>query len=223
MKNKLILSIDPSLSGSALILGTQSGKILEYEYFSDKKSDIKNEHCKSIPSSITSTEKLDNLICYYLSIINKPDFIIMEAPSFNSTNSSSEFKDIYGIIKYLNRRLDIETLLVPPISLKLFFTENAKAEKQQMIDVAVEKYGDIIDFESISKSKRDNMADCIALYELGCTYLNCNRLPAPEGCVDTSDVKPFEILPLHKQQVIAKLYNRDDLYKKIVKLRNKKQ
>lgn len=222
MKNKIILSIDPSLSGSALILGTQSGKILGYEYFSDKKSDTQNLHCKFIEKGIPSTEKLDNLICYYLSLINKIDFVIMEAPSFNSTNASSDFKDIYGIIKYLNRRLDIETLLIPPISLKLFFTENAKAEKQQMIDTAIEKYGDIIDFESISKSKRDNMADCIALYELGCTYLNCNRLPAPKGCVDTDDIKPFSLLPLHKKQVIARLYNRDDLYKEVVKLRGKK-
>ena len=46
-------------------------------------------------------------------------------------------------------------------------------------------------------------------------------MPAPKGYCGTSDIKPVEELSLHRQQVIYKLYGRDDLYKEVVKLRSK--
>jgi hypothetical protein len=147
--------------------------------------------------------------------------VVLESASFNSNNSSSDFKAGYHIIKYLCRRLDVQCLEVPPISNKLFFTEDAKADKIKMVNMAMSKYSKDINFDNISKKHREDVADALSLYELGQKYIKCKILPTKKGCVDTSDIKYFETLPLHQQQVIAKLYNREDLYKEIVKKRNK--
>lgn len=222
--NKTILACDPSLTGSAWILGTSEGEILGYNYFSALKSDIRNnEHCKEIQEGLTSKEKLDNLINFYLQIVNKVDLLVMEAPSYNSVNANNEFKYSYGILEWLSRRLDVDVLLITPISLKLYFTDNARAEKDDMLQEAEKIYGNIIDFNNISKKHRYDVADCSAVYNLGVNYLTCNRLPAPKGCVDTCDIKPYDMLPLHQKQVIAKLYNREDLYKEAKKIRDKQK
>lgn len=227
MNGKTILSVDFSLNGSAIVVGNTNGAkdneygILGFNYFSNLKSDFKNEFCKPIPDGITGTEKLDNLVCYLLSIINKIDFVVLESASFNSQNSSTDFQGGYHIIRYLCRRLDIECLEVPPITNKLFFTDNARATKNEMVDNAIKKFGDIIDFNKISKKHREDVSDALSLYELGYKYLKCNRLPAPKGYVDTQDIKYYDTLPLHQKQVIAKLYNRDDLYNEAKKQRDK--
>lgn len=227
MQNKTILSIDFSLNGSAIIFGsTNKAKdndygILGFNYFSNIKSDLNNEYCKPIPDGISGTEKLDNLVCYFLSIINKVDFVILESASFNSQNSSTDFQGGYHIIRYLCRRLGIECLEVPPITNKLFFTGNARATKQEMVNKAIEKFSNIIDFNKISKKHREDVSDALSLYELGYTYLKCNRLPAPKGYIGTSDIKHYDTLSLHQKQVIARLYNRDDLYNEAKKQRDK--
>lgn len=227
MINKTILSIDFSLNGSAIVFGsTKDAKdnnygILAFNYFSNLKSDLNNEHCRPIPDGINGTDKLDNLICYFLSVINKVDFVVLESASFNSQNSSTDFQGGYHIIRYLCRRLGIECLEIPPITNKLFFTDNARATKQEMVNKAVEKFSNIIDFNKISKKHREDVSDALSLYELGYTYLKCNRLPAPKGYVGTSDIKYYDTLPLHQKQVIARLYNRDDLCNEAKKQRDK--
>lgn len=227
MKDKIILAIDYSLTGSSIIIGTTKKiedndyGILAFNYFSNLKSDQNNKFCVPIPDGISGTEKLDNLICHFLSIINKIDFIVLESASFNSQNSSTDFQGGYHIIRYLCRRLGIECLEVPPITNKLFFTDNARATKNEMVDNAIKKFGDIIDFDKISKKHREDVSDALSLYELGYKYLKSNRLPAPKGCVGTQDIKYYDTLPLNQKQVIAKLYNRDDLYNEAKKQRDK--
>ena len=90
-----------------------------------------------------------------------------------------------------------------------------------MVNKAIEKFSNIIDFNKISKKHREDVSDALSLYELGYTYLKCNRLPAPKGYVGTSDIKYYDTLPLHQKQVIARLYNRDDLYNEAKKQRDK--
>jgi hypothetical protein len=95
----------------------------------------------------------------------------------------------------------------------LFFTGNARAEKSEMVQQAVKLYGNTIDFDSISKKHREDVSDALSLFTLGKEYLlNKDNL-------NTADV--IQVLPLHQQQVIAKLCGREDLYKEIVKLRSK--
>lgn len=225
--NKTILSLDFSLNGSAIIMGTtrdvedNNYGILGFNYFSNLKSDLKNEFCKPILDNTTGTEKLDNLVCHFLSIINKIDFVILESASFNSQNSSTDFQGGYHIIRYLCRRLGVECLEIPPITNKLFFTDNARATKQEMVDTAINKFGNIIEFDKISKKHREDVSDALSLYELGYKYLKCNRLPAPRGYADTQDIKYYDTLPLHQKQVIAKLKGRDDLYNETKKQRDK--
>ena len=222
-----ILSIDFSLNGSAIVFGSTDGAkdnnygILCFNYFSNLKSDLKNEFCKPIPDGISGTDKLDNLICYFLSVINKVDFVVLESASFNSQNSSTDFQGGYHIIRYLCRRLDIECLEVPPITNKLFFTDNARATKDEMVNKAIEKFGNIIDFDKISKKHREDVSDALSLYELGYKYLKCNILPAPKGFVGTNDIKYYDTLLLNEKQVISRLYGREDLYNEAKKQRDK--
>lgn len=219
--NKRIISLDLSLNGTGVIYGTPEMGIVDYKFFSPLQSDIKNEHCIKVDKNSSSTEKLDNLICWYLRQVNKVDFAVMESPSLYGVNSSSAFKDIYGIIEYLNRRLDIETILIPPISLKMYATDNSKAEKIDMVNQSIKEYGDIIDFENISRKHREDIADASHLFTVGVDYLKSYRLPAPKGYMDTQDIKYFKTLPLNRQMVIAKLYNRNDLYDEAKKQRDK--
>lgn len=90
-----------------------------------------------------------------------------------------------------------------------------------MVEKAKEIYGQDIDFSSISSKHQEDVSDALSLFKLGSEYIRCNRLPAPKGYADTQDIKPFDCLPLYQQQVIAKLYNREDLYNEIKKTRQK--
>lgn len=225
MKDVKILSIDFSLSGSAFIYGNINSDRINYVYFSGLKKDINNNsHCIKILPEYTADDKLDYIITYYINLIEKDNiqYIFLEAPSFNSINTSNAFKEGYGLIKYFARQNNIPYLLIPPISNKLFFTENSKATKDEMVSKAIKLYENKIDFGYISKKHCEDVADALSLYTLGREYLLCNRLLVKKGCVDARDIKYFETLPLHQQQVIAKLYNREDLYKEIVKRRSRK-
>lgn len=219
-KDKKILAIDYSLSGSAFIYGYVNEDKFNYKYFSAMKMDSKNHNCVPIDKNLPAEQRLDNIIVLFVNLLNGIDLVILEAPSFNSKNSSSDFKDGYAIIKYICRQRNIPYILIPPISNKLYFTGNGKAEKIDMVNFAVENYSKQIDFENISNKHKEDIADVCGLYQLGKDYLNCNVLPSKNG-VDTSDVKLFECLPLHRQQIVANLYGREDLVNKISKLRNK--
>lgn len=220
MMNKKILSLDFSLNGSAIWIGDGTPKNTKYYYFSPLKGDIKNTNCIPIEDGLNSTEKLDNVICFFLSKINDIDLVVLESASFSSSNSNTDFKAGYHIITYLCRRLNIECIQIPPITNKMFFTDNAKATKDEMVK-QLEKYTNFIDLNDVSKKKREDLADAFSLYMIGYEYLLCTRLPAPKGCLGTQDVKFYDTLPLNDKMVIAKLYNREDLYKEAKKQREK--
>lgn len=218
---KKILAIDYSLSGSAFIYGNTNEEKFDYKYFSAMKMDSKNFNCVPIDKNLPAEQRLDNIITLFVNLLNGVDYVFLEAPSFNSKNSSSDFKDGYAIIKFICRLNNVPYLLIPPISNKLYFTGNGKAEKIDMVNYAVENYSKYIDFENISNKHKEDIADVCGLYQLGKDYLTCYRLPAPRGCAGTCDIKPYDALPLHRQQVIANLYGRDDLVQEISRLRSK--
>ena len=218
---KKILAIDYSLSGSAFIYGNTNEEKFDYKYFSAMKMDSKNFNCVPIDKNLPAEQRLDNIITLFVNLLNGVDYVFLEAPSFNSKNSSSDFKDGYAIIKFICRLNNVPYLLIPPISNKLYFTGNGKAEKIDMVNYAVENYSKYIDFENISNKHKEDIADVCGLYQLGKDYLTCYRLPAPRGYVGTCDIKPYDALPLHRQQVIANLYGRDDLVQEISRLRSK--
>ena len=219
--NKTICSIDFSLNGSAIIIGNTKDNKIDYKYFSNLKSDLKNENCVSIPDGINGTEKLDNVICHFLSKINKIDLVVLESASFNSTNSSTDFQGGYHIIRYLCRRLGIQCLEVSPISNKLFFTDNARATKEHMLAKALQKYLSQVDFLKISTKHKYDVSDALSLYELGYVYLRCHKSLNNKSEIKSSDIKYYDTLPLHQKQVVANLYGREDLVKEIKKQRDK--
>lgn len=218
--HKTILSLDYSLNGSAFWIGDGTPSNTTYYYFSNLKNDFKNKHCVPISEGLNSSDKLDNVICFFLSKIKDIDLVVLESASFSSINSSTDFKAGYNIITYLCRRLNIECIEISPITNKLFFTDNAKATKDEMVK-QLEKYTKFININEVSKKKREDLADSFSLYCLGYEYLMCTRLPAPKGYLDTQDVKYYDTLPLNDKMVISKLYNRDDLYQEAKKQRDK--
>lgn len=216
-----IATCDFSLTGSCFFY-TENDNIDRYSftYYSDKKGDTKNDNCIFLSKEMKSEDKLDEIVGFCTYLVYDKDLFIMESPAFNSINSSSCFKDGYGIISYICRRLHVPVLFVPPISLKLYISDNAKALKEDIRQSIIRDYG--VDYKEISKYKWDNICDARALYELGKDYIKCDGgLPAPKGLVNTSDIEYFESLPLYKQQVIARLYGREDLCKEISKKRRK--
>lgn len=217
MKN--VLAIDYSVNGTSFVFN--DGEKVECLFFSEFKQDENCENCIKVQKDRTTLEKVDNVIKALEAFIDntKEDLIVLESPSYSSNNKRDDFRDGYAIIKYICRKHNIKHLLVPPVSLKLYITGNSKAEKEDVRQAIIKEFN--IDYKEITNKKWDNICDARSLYELGKDYLKCSKLPDSKNIVDTSDIKYFDTLPLYRQQVIAKLYGREDLYKEIVKQRNK--
>lgn len=215
-----IMAIDYSVNGTCIFLTDIDGSI-EYLYFSEYVSDKNNKNCIPVDKTEPTLKRVDKIAEAIEEVFkeNGVNLLVLESASYSSSNKNDDFKDGYAIIRYLARKYNIKYIQVPPVSLKLFLTGNSKAEKEDMRQAIINEFN--IDYKDISTKKWDNLCDSRALYLLGETYLKCNRLPAPKGCIDTADIKLFETLPLHRQQVIAGLYNRQDLVKDIQKKRNK--
>ena len=212
--NKKILACDFSLTGCAFIYDDNNHKV-KYKYFSSLKSDFKNENCCELYKEDTSVNKLDKIIKVFEKLLIDKELFILESPAYSSVNSNNEFKYGYGIMMFLARKHNVPYLLIPPISNKLYFTGNGKATKDDMIKKAND-YNNIINIKEISKKHQEDISDCLSLYLLGKDYINNY-----DYLVLSGENKHFNNLELNKQQVIAKLYNREDLVKKIIKLRKK--
>lgn len=219
MKNR-VLAIDYSVNGTCIFITDIDGSI-EYLYFSEYTSDKNNDKCIPVDKTEPTLKRVDRVVEAIETVFKEggADLLVLESASYSSTNKNDDFKDGYAITRFLSRRYNIPYIQVPPVSLKLFLTGNSKAEKEDMRQAIINELN--IDYKEVSVKKWDNLCDSRALHLLGETYLKCNRLPAKKGCLDTADVKYFETLPLHRQQVIAGLYNRQDLVKDIQKKRNK--
>lgn len=208
----IILAIDPSLRGSSFILGDIKGNINNYIYFSDQKKDIKNSHCIEIPQWYKSKDKFDLTLQKFMLTVgnNNVKFVIMESPSYNSSNCNDEFKAIYSTIAWFLRQVRVQYMFISPVSNKLYFTDNAHANKEDMVKQAVAEYGEIIDFTQISTKHSEDVADSLSMYSIAQNYLCC-----------TSNSNYIYNLPLHRQQVLFKLLGDEKNYKDIQKKRNK--
>lgn len=215
-----IMAIDYSVNGTCIFLTDIDGSV-EYLYFSEYANDKNNKNCIPVDKTQPTLIRVDKIAEAIEEVFkeNGVNLLVLESASYSSSNKNDDFKDGYAIIRYLARKYNIKYIQVPPVSLKLFLTGNSKAEKEDMRQAIINEFN--IDYKDISAKKWDNLCDSRALYLLGETYLKCNRLPAKKGCIDTQDIKYFETLPLYRQQVIAGLYNRQDLVKDIQKKRNK--
>lgn len=215
-----IMAIDYSVNGTCIFLTDIDGS-MEYLYFSEYANDKNNKNCIPVDKTQPTLIRVDKIAEAIEEVFkeNGVNLLVLESASYSSSNKNDDFKDGYAIIRYLARKYNIKYIQVPPVSLKLFLTGNSKAEKEDMRQAIINEFN--IDYKDISAKKWDNLCDSRALYLLGETYLKCNRLPAEKGCMGTQDIKYFETLPLYRQQVIAGLYNRQDLVKDIQKKRNK--
>jgi len=138
----------------------------------DKKTiDYELKEIGILTTKTKGMERLSNYINEIKSLINKynPELIIIEGYSYGSSNTRSVFElgELAGSIKLLSYEMKTPILIVPPSSLKLFITDDGKAQKDKMMDSIKDKFGE----EFYYKDKlSDDMADSFGLGIFGIMF-----------------------------------------------------
>ncbi len=124
--------------------------------------------------SIERLSEYNNMYSKYLDN-NKPFLIAMEGYSYDSTNTRSVFDlgELGGMIKLENFNRKHNTIIVTPSSLKMFISNDGKADKDKMI-ASVEKLFNI-KFELVKKNNEVNKLDDV--YDAFSLSLFCILIP----------------------------------------------
>lgn len=155
-----IMAIDQSLTGSGISV------FIDEEWHYDLISSKKTKGTKS--PSIDYTKRLSQIVNRYEEIIDKynPEYIIIEGMSYGS-QSSVIFE--LGGLSHLSRKLfldkNIKFIIIPPKTLKKYFTQNGNADKNEMILQAEIRGAEIPFFEKINKKEvfNNNVVDSYAM------------------------------------------------------------
>lgn len=199
-----VMGIDYSANFTGVVYDGLQNK--SYWFTSTLKRDRDNcFNCTFLPKDLNTVEKVDTICNNIFGIINesRPDLVAIESPAFMGSNQTAEFQDGYAIIKYVLRTMGISYILVPPISLKLFASGNAKGEKIDVAQGLKRDYG--CDYFEVT-SHWDNLFDAEALYRIA-------------SCYSTPEIIPE--LQLYKQQVLYGLLGDAKKLKEVKKLRQK--
>lgn len=128
-------------------------------------------------SKKVSIERLSEYKDMYINYINdnKPYLIAMEGYSYDSTNTRSVFDlgELGGMIKLENFAKKYNTVIVTPSSLKMFISNDGKADKVKMI-ASIEKLFNI-KFELVKKNKEIEKLDDV--YDAFSLSLFCILIP----------------------------------------------
>lgn len=151
---KIFMGIDPSLTGTGVVLLNEEGEVLD-----------RGSYCSS--KDLEHTGRFEEIALFVEDFINDwvhvPDFYVMiEAPSFMSKGPTITLAQLNGYIAGRVRRLVPVVYQLPPTSLKKFFTMNGKATKTQMHKTARAKYG----FDCKDNNQVDAFALAIAVEAL---------------------------------------------------------
>ncbi len=167
----IIMAIDQSLTGSGITIYKDG----EWNY--DLISSKKTKGTKS--PSIDYTKRLSQIVENYEKLIDKysPEYIIIEGMSYGS-QSSAIFE--LGGLSHLSRKLfldkNIKFVVIPPKTLKKYFTQNGNADKNEMILQAELRGAEIPFFEKINKKEvfNNNVVDSYAMACFMIDLLNDN-------------------------------------------------
>lgn len=140
----LIAGIDPSLTGTGVVIMNQTGKILFEKLILPKK--LKGvERLQFIRNEVLNTLKLYNI-----------DYVAIEGYSMNSKGRSVfDLGELGGVLRLTFYDNDIKYKVISPSSLKAFIAENGSADKEMMRSAVKMKYK--IDINN------DNICDAFGL------------------------------------------------------------
>ncbi len=158
--NKIYMGIDQSLVGSGVTVFENSN---EYYYLI---SSSKTDETKA--PSIDYTRRLMKIVEEIVEIIDKhkPTHICMEGMSYRSR--SQTLFELGGLshmlrLNFINK--GVEFIIIPPKTLKKYFTGSGNADKLLMIEECNKRGANIPFFKRIKKQTvfDDNVADSYAL------------------------------------------------------------
>lgn len=151
---KIFMGIDPSLSGTGVVLLNDEGEVLD-----------RGSYCSS--KDLEHTGRFEEIAEFVEGFINDwihaaEFYVMIEAPSFQSKGPTITLAQLNGYIAGRVRRLTPNVYQLPPMSLKKFFTMSGKATKTQMQRAASNKYG----FDCKDNNQVDAFALAIAVEAL---------------------------------------------------------
>ena len=141
---RTFLGVDQSLRGTGLVVLSETGDILLQRLVQ--------------PSSLRGVERLafirealqEALVAY------KPSCAALEGYSYGSTGRVFELGEAGGVVKLTLWEAEVPFLTVTPAALKKYVANKHQADKQQMLDATLLKWG--VDF-----GKEDDLCDAYGL------------------------------------------------------------
>lgn len=150
-----VLAIDPSLTSTGYAHSSADGVVFGM---------IRPKKLKAEPRLLWLRCRLRELITEV-----SPDVVVYEDYSFGSKGRGVYgMAELGGVWRLELYEQNIDTLFVPPTTLKLFTANHGFADKETMIAAVKERH-------SITEKINDDEADAIALWHLGRCYLGLER------------------------------------------------
>ena len=177
MEKIIIIGIDPSLTGSGMVV--LENEQVKCELLIKSKPPIEKNNVTEIERLVLIRDKIISIIKE-----NPPDLVCIENLAFMAKGTSlTQLSYLnYAIRAYLWEN-NIKFLLVAPTTLKKFITGNGRAEKEEMMLEVFNKYK--ISFTD------DNCNDAFCLATLGKSFLEDH----------TTNEKEREVLAILKKQL----------------------
>lgn len=152
----MIVGIDPSLSGTAVMYGGLGDPDPESRVFC-----LKSKGRQSVRSRVDRFCCLAEVVADAVRSIG-PKAVFIEGYSFASrTAGQASIHEYGGLLRWhLSRAVTCDIVELPPSTVKKFFSGKGNATKEQMADAAIDRYG--------FRSDDDNIVDAYAVWRLGC-------------------------------------------------------
>lgn len=162
-----VLGIDPSLSS----VGYCYSKVNKYVIGSIQP----NKKSKSVNRLLFLRDEINKLL-----EVTQPDLIVYEDYSMGSIGKTFTIGELGGVVKLMFYEKEIKTMLVPPSCLKLYATGKGNANKELVLEKAIE-------VSKMSFSNNDE-SDAYFLYSMGVSVANnvvhrvASKKKALKGC-----------------------------------------
>jgi len=158
--SNIYMGIDQSLVGSGITVFSE-GEEYYYLISSSKTKNTKTPTIDYTKRLIKIVEDITEIIKKY-----KPDYICMEGMSYASRgNTLFELGGLSHMLRALYFTKDIKFIIIPPKTLKKYYTGSGNADKLAMIEEANKRGANIPFFKRIKKQTvfDDNVVDSHAL------------------------------------------------------------
>ena len=124
------IGIDPSLTGTAVVVLNEEAKILRQELISTKAKDMIEKRMSIILDKVKKE------------ITSKDDIVYIEGLSFGSSGQAT--LDLSGLHYLITVMLHVDNIIfknIPPGTLKKYVTGNGRAKKNLMLLKVYQKFG----------------------------------------------------------------------------------